>query len=87
MFITFFPIQSIKTEIKSIPINNQMSNDIPKKNTKQFIYSIFWFALVLPVKGLSNPMWLLNSSFSNNFDKNKEIISTALLRPIRNIIK
>jgi len=64
-----------------------MSNNIPKKNTKQFINSVCWFALVLPVKGLSNPMWLLNSSFSNNFDKNKEIISTALLRPFRNIIK
>jgi hypothetical protein len=64
-----------------------MANDIPKKNTKQFIYSLFWFAVVLPVKGLSNPMSLLNPSFSNNFDNNKKIISTTLLRPIRNIIK
>jgi hypothetical protein len=64
-----------------------MANDIPKKNTKQFIYSLCWFALVLPVKELSNPRWLLNPSFSNNFDNNKEIISTALLRPIRKIIK
>ena len=64
-----------------------MSNNIPKKNTKQFINSVCWFALVLPVKGLSNPMWLLNPSFLNNFENNKEIISTALLRPIRNIIK
>jgi hypothetical protein len=64
-----------------------MANDIPKKNTKQFIYSLCWFALILPVKGLSNPMWLLNPSFSNNFDNNKEIILTALLRPIRKIIK
>ena len=64
-----------------------MANDIPKKNTKQFIYSLFWFVVVLPVKGLSNPMSLLNPSFSNNFDNNKKIISTTLLRPIRNIIK
>jgi hypothetical protein len=64
-----------------------MANNIPKKNTKQFIYSLFWFAVVLPVKGLSNPMSLLNPSFSNNFDNNKKIISTTLLRPIRNIIK
>ena len=64
-----------------------MANDIPKKNTKQFIYSLCWFALVLPIMGLLNPFWLLNPSFSNNFDNNKEIISTALLKPIRKIIK
>jgi hypothetical protein len=37
--------------------------------------------------GLSNPMWLLNPSFPNKFDNNKEIISAILLRPIMNIIK
>jgi hypothetical protein len=65
-----------------------MSNYIPKKkNTKQFMHSIGWFVIVLPVMGLSNPMWLLNPSFPNKFDNNKEIISAILLRPIMNIIK
>ena len=64
-----------------------MTNDIPKKNTKLFIYSLGWFVVVLPIMGLSNPMWLLNPSFSNKFDNNKKIISTAFIRQIRNIIK
>ncbi len=62
-----------------------MAKDIPKKNTKQFIHSIVWFAVVLPVMGISNPMWFLNPSFSQKFDNNKEIFLTALCRPIRNI--
>jgi hypothetical protein len=64
-----------------------MTSDVPKKNTKQFIYSLGWFAIVLPVMGLSNPMWLLNPSFPNKLDNYKEIISTTLSRPIRNIIR
>ena len=64
-----------------------MANNILKKNTKQFIYSLGWFAIVLPIMGLSNPMWLLNPSFPNNFKNNKEIISSTILRQIRNVIK
>ena len=64
-----------------------MVNDIPKKNTKQFIYSLGWFAIVLPIRGLSNPFWVLNPSFPNNWDNNKKIISNNILRQIRNIIK
>jgi hypothetical protein len=64
-----------------------MVNDIPKNNSKQFIYSLVWFALVLPLRGLSNPFWVLNPSFPNNWNNNKELISNTIFRQLRNIIK
>lgn len=55
-----------------------MAND-HKKNTKQFICSLGWYVVVLPIMGLLNPFWLLNPSFPNNWDSNKEIISNTIL--------
>jgi len=63
-----------------------MLND-HKKNTKQFICSLGWYVVVLPIMGLLNPFWLLNPLFSNNCNNNKEIISNNIPRQIRNIIK
>ena len=51
-----------------------MANDFPKNNTKQFIGSLGWIAVGLPIMGLLNPFWLLNQSFPNNWDNNKETI-------------
>jgi hypothetical protein len=55
-----------------------MPNDNNNINTKkQIFYSIVWIGLILPVRGLLNPMWFLNPLFSQKFDNNIKLISNT----------
>ena len=47
--------------------------------TKYEIFnSIVWMTLIIPIKGMLNPLWFLDSSFMDKFD-NKKIILTKTI--------
>ena len=52
------------------------TDNIP--TTYQIFYSIVWMAIIIPIKGMLNPLSFLDSSFINKFDNNKIIISKTI---------
>ena len=46
------------------------ANTVPKY---QIFYSIVWMAIIIPIKGMLNPLSFLDSSFIDKFDNNKLI--------------
>ena len=47
--------------------------------TKYEIFcSIIWIAIIIPMKGMLNPLWFLDSSFIDKFDNKKIIISKTI---------
>ena len=47
--------------------------------TKYEIFnSIVWMTIIIPLKGMLNPLWFLDSSFMDKFDNKKIIISKTI---------
>jgi hypothetical protein len=47
--------------------------------TKYEIFnSIVWMTIIIPIKGMLNPLWFLDSSFMDKFDNKKIIISKTI---------
>ncbi|HEX7257313.1 MAG TPA: hypothetical protein VF242_04570 [Nitrososphaeraceae archaeon] len=44
----------------------------------QIFNSILWMTIIIPLKGMLNPLWFLDSSFMDKFDNKKIIISKLL---------
>ena len=44
----------------------------------QIFYSIVWMAIIIPIKGMLNPLSFLDPSFIDKFDNNKIIISKTI---------
>jgi hypothetical protein len=60
--------------------NTSATNTPPTKN--QVFYSVIWMMIILPIKGMLNPLWFLDSSFPDKFDNNKQIISTTIINKL-----
>jgi len=41
---------------------------------RQMFYSIIWITIILPLKGMLNPFWFLDSSFPDKLENNKKIV-------------
>jgi hypothetical protein len=52
------------------------ADTVPSKY--QIFYSIVWMAIIIPIKGMLNPLSFLDSSFIDKFDNNKIIISKTI---------
>jgi hypothetical protein len=52
---------------------NTAADTVPPTKYKIF-YSIVWMAIIIPIKGILNPLSFLDSSFIDKFDNNKIII-------------
>ena len=44
----------------------------------EIFYSIIWMTIIIPIKGMLNPLWFLDSSFIDKFDYKKIIISKTI---------
>ena len=52
------------------------TDTIPTKY--EIFYSIIWMTIIIPIKGMLNPLWFLDSSFMDKFDYKKIIISKTI---------
>ena len=52
------------------------TDTIPTKY--EIFYSIVWMTIIIPLKGMLNPLWFLDSSFMDKFDNKKIIISKTI---------
>ena len=52
------------------------ADTIPTKY--QIFYSVVWMAIIIPIKGMLNPLSFLDSSFIDKFDNNKLILSKTI---------
>ncbi len=52
------------------------TDTIPTKY--EISYSIIWMTIIIPIKGMLNPLWFLDSSFIDKFDNKKIIISKTI---------
>ena len=52
------------------------TDTIPTKY--EIFYSIIWMTIIIPIKGMLNPLWFLDSSFMDKFDHKKIIISKTI---------
>ena len=51
--------------------------------TKYEIFnSIVWMTIIIPIKGMLNPLWFLDSSFMDKFDNKKIIISKTIVNKL-----
>jgi hypothetical protein len=47
--------------------------------TKYEIFnSIVWMTIIIPIKGMLNPLWFLDKSFIDKFDNKKIILSKTI---------
>ena len=47
--------------------------------TKYEIFnSIVWMTIIIPIKGMLNPLWFFDSSFIDKFDNKKVILSKTI---------
>jgi hypothetical protein len=52
------------------------TDTIPTKY--EIFYSIVWMVIIIPLKGMLNPLSFLDSSFLDKFDNNKLILSKTI---------
>ena len=52
------------------------TDTIPTKY--ELFCSIIWITIIIPIKGMLNPLWFLDSSFIDKFDNKKIIISKTI---------
>ena len=52
------------------------ADTIPTKY--QIFYSVVWMAIIIPIKGMLNPLSFLDSSSIDKFDNNKLILSKTI---------
>jgi hypothetical protein len=52
------------------------TDTIPTKY--ELFCSIIWITIIIPIKGMLNPLWFLDSSFIDKFDNKKMIISKTI---------
>ena len=58
-------------------------NDNNNTTTRfQVFSSMVWVAIILPIKGMLNPLWFLDTSFPDKFDNSKKIISKSIVNKI-----
>ena len=44
----------------------------------EIFYSIVWMVIIIPLKGMLNPLSFLDSSFLDKFDNNKLVLSKTI---------
>jgi len=60
-----------------------VNDDNNNTTTRYKVFSsIVWMAIILPIKGILNPLWFLDSSFPDKFDNNKKIISKTIVNKL-----
>lgn len=52
------------------------ADTIPTKY--EIFYSIVWMVIIIPLKGMLNPLSFLDSSFLDKFDNNKLVLSKTI---------